>query len=576
MIENGLGPTSMAIEDGARKSDQLGSKIGFKNNSSASRTQAQLITTIKAHIAKGDKAAEKAEQHYNVAGQHLKTLKAAHAGTWDEWETLLKTEIGIGKSRASELMQISDGTKTIKRVRADTAKRTADAKARLKLSASSGESVDDPEASAEAMKTAFAADEADQAAQPELYACDPADTTAPQVLLDANPICHAWRLASNEERAEFVRLFADDLRRLGHGHHQDADGDDDIPKAKADPPRQGKKKPQETRLSGALVDGFSELIRDVVEDTPENLNQTQRILPLDETAGILEGLIEPAVSASDRRDLSEDLNPTAAEANERAAAERKAAEEQAFADKLAKRPPPNPVERAEIEKARRRTKARTPRIAINIEDRGAAGRALYPDHCDEEGHRYRLIDTFGTRSLEFVRAMLDGLGYATADHLLDYDSSPGRPNQVAMNAALAVISGVQPRDEVEAMLAAHMALTNIALLDLFGRTRGVIANHRYEGDGIKRLDVLGNLTNKFQRTFTMQFEALARKRRKGEQNIRVKHVHVYADGQAIVGKVSHRGGRGTAKNEQRAYERAQEKPTTRAISDSPAVRSADQ
>ncbi len=182
MGRNGSGPTSTAVvEDGAQKFDQLDSKIDFKNNSSASRTQAQLITTIKAHIAKGDKAAEKAEQHYIAAGQHLKTLKAAHTGTWDEWETLLKTEIGIGKSRASELMQISDGTKTLKRVRADTAKRTADAKARLKLSASSGESVDDPEASAEAMKTAFAADEADQAAQPELYASDPADTTAPQV-----------------------------------------------------------------------------------------------------------------------------------------------------------------------------------------------------------------------------------------------------------------------------------------------------------------------------------------------------------------------------------------------------------
>jgi hypothetical protein len=513
----------------------------------------------------------------------LKTLKAAHTGTWDEWETLLKTEIGIGKSRASELMQISDGTKTLKRVRADTAKRTADAKARLKLSASSGESVDDPEASAEAMKTAFAADEADQAAQPELYACDSADTTAPQVPLDANPICHAWRLASNEERAEFVRLFADDLRRLGDDHHQDADGDDDIPKAKANPPRQGKKKLQETRLSGAVADAFSELqdvaceVRDVVENTPENLSQTQRILTLDETAGVLEGLIEPAVSASDRRDLSEDLNPTAAEANERAAAERKAAEEQAFADKLAKRPPPNPVERAEIEKARRRTKARTPRIAINIEDRGTAGRALYPDHCDEEGHRYRLADTFGTRSLEFVRAMLNGLGNATADHSLDYDFSPGRSNQVAMNAALAVISGVQPKDEIEAMLAAHMAVTNIALLELVARTRGSIANHKYEGgDGIKRLDGLGNLTNKFMRTYIKQVEGLTRKRRKGEQNIRVKHVHVYAGGEAIVGNVSHRGGRGTAKNEQRAYERAQEKPTTRAISDSPAVRGADQ
>jgi hypothetical protein len=250
---------------------------------------------------------------------------------------------------------------------------------------------------------------------------------------------------------------------------------------------------------------------------------------------------------SDRRDLLEDLNPTAVEAKERAAAERKAAADQAFTDKLAKRPPPNPVECAEIEKARKRTKARAPRIAMNIDQRGSAERAFYPDHSDEEGHRYRLADTFGTRSLEFVRSMLNGLGIATADHLLDYDFNPGRPNQVALNAALAVISGVRPKDEIEAMLGAHMALTNIALLDLFARTRGSIANHKYEGDGIKRLDVLGNLTNKFLRTYTMQVEALARKRRKGEQNIKVKHVHVYSGGQAIVGNVSHRGGRGARK-----------------------------
>jgi hypothetical protein len=278
---------------------------------------------------------------------------------------------------------------------------------------------------------------------------------------------------------------------------------------------------------------------------------------------------------SDRRDLLEDLNPTAVEAKERAAAERKAAADQAFTDKLAKRPPPNPVECAEIEKARKRTKARAPRIAMNIEQRGSAGRAFYPDHSDEEGHRYRLADTFGTRSLEFVRSMLNGLGIATADHLLDYDFNPGRPNQVALNAALAVISGVRPKDEIEAMLGAHMALTNIALLDLFARTRGSIANHKYEGDGIKRLDVLGNLTNKFMRTYTMQIEALARKRRKGEQHIRVKHVHVYAGGQAIVGNVSHRGGRGSRKNEQQAYERGEETPTARAIPDSPAVWSAN-
>jgi hypothetical protein len=72
-----------------------------------------LIRAIKAHIAKGDKAKDKAEQHYIAAGQHLKTLKAGHGGSWAEWEELLKTKIGIGKSRASELMRIADGRKTV-------------------------------------------------------------------------------------------------------------------------------------------------------------------------------------------------------------------------------------------------------------------------------------------------------------------------------------------------------------------------------------------------------------------------------------------------------------------------------
>jgi hypothetical protein len=59
---------------------------------------------------------------------------------------------------------------------------------------------------------------------------------------------------------------------------------------------------------------------------------------------------------------------TVIKATERAGEEGKAAEDQAFTDKLTKRSPPHPVERAEIEKARKRTKARAPRIAMHIED----------------------------------------------------------------------------------------------------------------------------------------------------------------------------------------------------------------
>jgi len=82
--------------------------------------------------------------------------------------------------------------------------------------------------------------------------------------------------------------------------------------------------------------------------------------------------------------------------------------------------------------------------------------------------------------------MLNGLGNATANHSLDSDFSPAPANQVEFNAALAVIGGVQPKDEVEAMLAAHMAVTNIVLLELVARTRASIAGHRYEGTPTRR------------------------------------------------------------------------------------------
>ena len=260
--------------------------------------------------------------------------------------------------------------------------------------------------------------------------------------------------------------------------------------------------------------------------------------------------------------------PSIAEAAKRAADERDAGENQAFADKLAKRLPPDAVEQAAIEKARRRTKARAPRVATRIDERGT-----YSPHSEVDGHRFRLADAFGTRSKHFVYSMLKGLGKATEDHSENYGLLPGSVDEDAFNAALAVIDGVRPKDEIEAMLAAHMAVTNIALLELFARTRGAIAGHMYQGSGIKRLDILGNLTTKFMRTYTMQVEALARKRSKGEQNVTVKHVHVHSGGQAVVGNVSHRGGRGVTKKGQQAYERGRAAP---AISESPPVRSADQ
>jgi hypothetical protein len=99
------------------------SKKSKPESPSPADRQDDLIARIKTHIAKGDLAVEKSEQHYIAAGEYLKSLKEQHEGSWAEWESLLKTKIGIGKSRASELMHIGDGRKTVGDVRIATADR---------------------------------------------------------------------------------------------------------------------------------------------------------------------------------------------------------------------------------------------------------------------------------------------------------------------------------------------------------------------------------------------------------------------------------------------------------------------
>jgi hypothetical protein len=115
---NSSGPTSTAVvEDRARGSDQATSEIGPVDNIIVTLPQQARISKIKAHIAKGEQTAKKSQDHFISAGQELAALKKEHVGTWDEWAALLKAKIGISTGRASELMQIADGRKTVAKLR---------------------------------------------------------------------------------------------------------------------------------------------------------------------------------------------------------------------------------------------------------------------------------------------------------------------------------------------------------------------------------------------------------------------------------------------------------------------------
>src|SRR5262245_38667301 len=129
MSLNGSGPDAVATAVEARKTDQLASEITSEDNIAPTHAQWSLISAIKEDLVQGEKAERKADKHHRSAGQLLKKLKDT-TGSWAEWEALLKTHIGIGKSRASELMAIAAGTRSVEQVRADGAGRKAKERAK--------------------------------------------------------------------------------------------------------------------------------------------------------------------------------------------------------------------------------------------------------------------------------------------------------------------------------------------------------------------------------------------------------------------------------------------------------------
>jgi hypothetical protein len=165
-------------------------------------------------------------------------------------------------------------------------------------------------------------------------------------------------------------------------------------------------------------------------------------------------------------------------------------------------------------RARQAEKPPAPRVTVN-------GRKLELDHPHEAIGFVRLAEALGTDDLAFVSGALGQISNA---------ASRGRePDERAINFMLSVITGIEPRDQVEAMLAMQMAAVHNATMT-FARRLNHIEN-------IPQQDSAERAFNKLARTFAAQVEALQRYRGKGQQRVTVEHVHVHQGGQAIVGTV---------------------------------------
>jgi len=217
----------------------------------------------------------------------------------------------------------------------------------------------------------------------------------------------------------------------------------------------------------------------------------------------------------------------------KSASRKKAADTAKTAQAAAAEKPYEPTaqERVAIERylARKRSTPPSPKFRVTHNSNVAI---LDPDHPDPMCATAMLADALGSGDFTFATAVLDQLAHV---------ASKGK-NLTAgdLNAALAMIHAIAPRDPTEALLATQMVAIHSATI--------VAARRLNRVETVDQQDSASNMLNKLARTFAMQLEALKRYRSTGEQKVTVQHVNVSAH-QAIVG-VRQGGGEGDEKANQ--------------------------
>jgi hypothetical protein len=151
---------------------------------------------------------------------------------------------------------------------------------------------------------------------------------------------------------------------------------------------------------------------------------------------------------------------------------------------------------------------------------------IHAPTSDTDAHRAELREAFGdTLSDQFVEAMMGKL------------ISGLRPNpfdvleEVTLNAAIAVIASYKPASELEAFLMTQSVIAG------FSGLRMLELSQRHLGE--ENIAVYGGYASRLLKLQTELIETLNRHRRGNSQSIVVKHVHIHAGGQGVIGIVNH-------------------------------------
>jgi len=154
-------------------------------------------------------------------------------------------------------------------------------------------------------------------------------------------------------------------------------------------------------------------------------------------------------------------------------------------------PEPTDPEKAAAKAVMRSRKIAAPRLKITpVETENGPANVVSPDFADAAHGHILLANAFGTADSDFLAEVMNQLYNA---------SSKGEQN---LNFFVAVIKGVEPRDQIETMLAAQMAAVHCLTMEFAAK----LANAT---DLVWR-DSAERTVNKLARTLAMQVEALKR------------------------------------------------------------------
>lgn len=191
--------------------------------------------------------------------------------------------------------------------------------------------------------------------------------------------------------------------------------------------------------------------------------------------------------------------------------------------------------------ARQRALKRPLSPGVMFEPIGQQGYVLTSPHSDLGLWELQLADAFGTRSSSVMKTFLGQLQRLVPEV---WDESAGRykPHETELNAALAMVADVQPRNVTEAALAAQMVAIHLLSMKVTARAIRDDYDNR-----------MAATAGKLARTFAMQMDALRAGRTRNttaRQSIKVRkelhqHVHYHDDrgGRTIGGQPHGRAAR---------------------------------